>query len=127
MFFTLFGDWLCVLGGGGGQWSGTQPAYAVFRHVQLKIEVSATYFFDFVTIHNDQPSYVKHVLGSIPVFFTLFGDRVCVQGSTKRANGNLVPKRVFLPVLLQRVSNDLKSTNQIHPPATYLSAVSGDG
>ena len=38
----------------------------------LKIQVSKTYFFDMVTTHNDHPSYVKHVLGSIYVFFTGF-------------------------------------------------------
>ena len=44
-------------------------------------EVSGTPFFDIVTTHNDHPSYVKHVLGSIHVFFfTLFGYSVCVGG-----------------------------------------------
>ena len=113
--------------GGGGNGVVHNLLMRFFAMYSSKSKFPRLIFFYFVTIHNDQPSYVKHVLGSIPVFFTLFGDRVCVQGSTKRANGNLVPKRVFLPVLLQRVSNDLKSTNQIHPPATYLSAVSGDG
>ena len=30
-------------------------------------------FFDTLTIQNDQISYVKHVLASLYVFFTLFG------------------------------------------------------
>ena len=35
-----------------------------------KIEVPKTYFlFDIVTTHNDHPSCVKYVLGSIYVFF----------------------------------------------------------
>ena len=38
-----------------------------------KIEVSETYFFDIVITQNDHPSYVKHVLGRIYVFFTRFG------------------------------------------------------
>ena len=38
-----------------------------------KIEVFETYFFDIVTTENDHPRYVKHVLGRIYVFFTLFG------------------------------------------------------
>ena len=38
-----------------------------------KIEVFETYFFDIVTTQNDHPRYVKHVLGRIYVFFTLFG------------------------------------------------------
>ena len=38
-----------------------------------KMEISETNFFDILTIHNDQISYVKHVLGPLYVFFTLFG------------------------------------------------------
>ena len=38
-----------------------------------KIEACETSFFDTVTTYNDHPSYVTHVLGSIHVFFTLFG------------------------------------------------------
>ena len=30
-------------------------------------------FFDIVATHNDHPTYVKHVLDSIYVFFTLIG------------------------------------------------------
>ena len=37
-----------------------------------KIEVFETYFFDTVITQNDHPRYVKHVLGRIYVFFTLF-------------------------------------------------------
>ena len=38
-----------------------------------KIEVLETCFFDVVTTQYDHPSYVKHVLGRIYMFFTLFG------------------------------------------------------
>ena len=38
-----------------------------------KIEVFETYFFDTMITSNDHPRYVKHVLGRIYVFFTLFG------------------------------------------------------
>ena len=38
-----------------------------------KIEVSETYFYDIVTTQYDHPRYVKHVLGRIYMFFTLFG------------------------------------------------------
>ena len=31
------------------------------------------YYFDTLTIHNDEISYVKHVLDLLFVFFTLFG------------------------------------------------------
>ena len=41
-----------------------------------KIDVFATCFLDIVTTHNDHPRYVKHVLGRIYVFFTLFGYQV---------------------------------------------------
>ena len=45
-----------------------------------KIEVSEPYFFDILATHNDHPSYVKHVLSNIWVFFTLFGYWVCSGG-----------------------------------------------
>ena len=38
-----------------------------------KTEVFETCFFDIVTTQNDHSSYVKHVLGCIYVFSTLFG------------------------------------------------------
>ena len=44
-----------------------------FNPDSSKIEVFETCFFDIVTTQNDHPSYGKHVLGRIYVFFTLFG------------------------------------------------------
>ena len=41
------------------------------------MEFSEIDFFYFLTIHNDQISYVKHVLDPIHVSFTLFG---CLDG-----------------------------------------------
>ena len=38
-----------------------------------KIEVFKTCFFDIVTTQYDHPSYLKHVLGRIYMFFPLFG------------------------------------------------------
>ena len=38
-----------------------------------EIEVLETYFYDIVTTQYHRPRYVKHVLGRIYVFFTLFG------------------------------------------------------
>ena len=38
-----------------------------------KIKVFETYFYDIVITQHDHPRYVKHVLGCIYVFFTLFG------------------------------------------------------
>ena len=44
-------------------WAGAQPAFKnrSFRNL---------FFFDIVATLNNHPSYVKHVLGSIYVFFT---------------------------------------------------------
>ena len=71
VFFTLFGCW----GGGGGAPTGSrvQPANAVFPPQQLKNGNFRTYFFDTLTIQNDQISHVKHVLAPLYAFFTLFG------------------------------------------------------
>ena len=60
-------------GGGGSQGMGTQPAYAGFTLDSSKIEVLKTCFFDSVTTQYDHPSYPKHVLGRVYMFFTLFG------------------------------------------------------
>ena len=38
-----------------------------------KMEVFELCFFDIVTTQNDHPRYVKHVLGHVYMFFTLFG------------------------------------------------------
>ena len=45
----------------------------LFAPGSSKLEVSKIYFFDIVATHNDHPSYVKHVVRGIYVFFTLFG------------------------------------------------------
>ena len=55
-----------------------------------KIEVLKTGFFDIVTTQNDHPSYAKHVLGRIYVFFTLFGYQVGGGGSPKGWVHNLL-------------------------------------
>ena len=75
VFFTLFGYWLQG-GGGCSKRIGTRPAAAVFTLGSSKIEVSQTCFFDIVTTHNDHSARLKHVLGRICVFSTLFGYRV---------------------------------------------------
>ena len=49
-----------------------------------KIEVLETCFFDIVTTQNDHPSYAKHVLGRIYVFFTLCGYQVGGGGGLPR-------------------------------------------
>ena len=44
-----------------------------FTSGSSKIEVFETCFYDIVTTRYDHLSYVKHVLGRIYMFFTLFG------------------------------------------------------
>ena len=55
-----------------------------------KIEVFETCFFDIVTTSNDHPRYVKHDLGRIYVFFTLFGYGAGGWGSPKGLVHNLL-------------------------------------
>ena len=64
-----------TLGPGGG---GRSPKGLVhnllmqfFTVESSKIEVFETDFYDIVTTEYDHPSYVKHVLGRIYMFFTL--------------------------------------------------------
>ena len=69
VFFTLFG---CV----GGGTKGSRAHHLLMQFCGLgssKMEISETFFFDTLTIQNDQISYVKHVLTPLHVFFTLFG------------------------------------------------------
>ena len=75
--FTCFSPYFGIRSGGGG---GGSPRGLVhnllmqlFTPNSSKIEVFETCFCDIVTTQNDHPSYVKHVLGCIYVFFTLFG------------------------------------------------------
>ena len=85
MFLTLFG-----FGGGGGSPKGRRemaistnnglvdgPVHNLlvqfFTLGSSKIEVFETCFYDIVTTRYDHPSYIKHVLGRIYMFFTLFG------------------------------------------------------
>ena len=77
VFFTLFGYQV----GGGGRWGAPKGRVhnllmQLFNPDSSKIEVFETCFFDIVTTQNDHPSYAKHVLGRIYVFFTLFGYQV---------------------------------------------------
>ena len=62
-------------GGGGGAPKGLGHNLLVqfFTLDSSKIEVFETCFFDIVTTQNGHPSYVKHVLGCICVFFILCG------------------------------------------------------
>ena len=73
VFLTLFG----IRSGGGGAPKRLVQylLMQVFTPGSSKIEVFETCFFDIVTTQNDHPRYVKHVLGRICMFFTLFGIR----------------------------------------------------
>ena len=71
MFFTLVGCW--VLGGGlPREWYRT-CLRSISPRVAEKSKFRKLNFFDIVAIHNYHRSYVKHVLGSIYVVFTLGG------------------------------------------------------
>ena len=74
MFFTLFGCW--VRGGVSPKGRVHNLLVQLFNPDSSKMEVFETYFFDIVTTQNDHPSYGKHVLGRIYMFFTLFGYQV---------------------------------------------------
>ena len=76
VFFTLFGCWVWVWVWGGGGLPRGLGHNLLTRFYSLgssKMDFSETEFFDTLTIHNDQISYVKHVLAPLYVFFTLFG------------------------------------------------------
>ena len=78
-----------------------------------KIEVFKTFFFDILTTQYDHPRYVKHVLGRIYVFFTLFGYWVrggggCPQGLVanplmqffaRTAQNSTFPKLFFFDIV----------------------------
>ena len=59
-----------------------------------KMEVFETDFFDIVITQNDHARYVKHVLGRICVFFTLFG-------YWARGGGEWSPKGLVQHLLMQ--------------------------
>ena len=74
MIFTLFGYYL--RGGGGGASPKGLVHNLLMQFFTLgcsKIELFEFCFFDVVTTQNDHPRYVKHVLGRMYVFATLFG------------------------------------------------------
>ena len=70
-----------------------------FNPDSSKIEVFETCFFDIVTTQNDHPRYVKHVLGRIYVFFTLFGNQV-------RGGGGGAPRGLVHNLLMQFFTPD---------------------
>ena len=81
VFFTLFG----CLGGGVPRGPGHNLLMQFYRLSNSKLEISKTDFFYILTIHNDQISYVNHVLAPLYLFFTLFG---CFGGGVPRGQGH---------------------------------------
>ena len=71
----------------------------LFNPDSSKIEVFETCFFDIVTTQNDHSSDVKHVLGRIYVFFTLFGNQV-------RGGGGGAPRGLVHNLLMQLFTPD---------------------
>ena len=77
----------------------------LFNPDSSKIEVFETCFFDIVTTRNDHPSYGKHVLGRIYVFFTLFGYQVGGGGGgVSQGTGAQPASAVFHPGQLKNGS-----------------------
>ena len=77
------------------------PFFTLYRS---KIEVLETCLFDVVDTYNGHPSYVKHVLGNIYVFFTLFGCWVCVWGGSQGI-GTQPSGAAFHPIQLKNGSS----------------------
>ena len=63
------------------EWPAPNLLMQFFTLGSSKIAVSETYFFDIVTTQYDHSRCVKHVLGRIYVFFTLFGYWVRGRGA----------------------------------------------
>ena len=69
-------------GGGGGQKGLAHNLLMQFFTLgSSNIEVFDTYFSNVAISQNDHPSYVKHILGHIYMFLTLFGYWVPRRGS----------------------------------------------
>ena len=125
VFFTLFGYWV----GGGGSPKGLVHNLLMqfFPLDSSKMEVFKTCFFDILTTHYDHPSYLKHILGRIWVFFTLFGYWVGGGGSPKGLVHNLLMQ--FFPLdnsemeVFKTCFFDIVTTQCDHP--SYLKHILG--
>ena len=69
----------------------------LFTQGSSKIEVFELFFFDIVTTQNDHPRYVKHVLGRVYMFFTLFGYWPHGGGGVSPGIGTQPANAVFHP------------------------------
>ena len=82
VFSISSGYWVRMCVGGGGSPKGLvrNLLRQSFIMGPSNLQYFKFYFLDVVTTQNDGPKYVKHVLGSIYVFFISFGYRVCLWG-----------------------------------------------
>ena len=78
MFFTILGYF--VGGGGVAKELVHSLLMQIFTLDSSKIEVFKTCFSDMVTTQCNHPSYLKHILGRIYMFFTPFGYWVGLGG-----------------------------------------------
>ena len=85
-----------------------------------KMELSETYFFDILTIQNDQICYVKHFSPPLYVFFTLFrcwwggrrrgvGHNLLMQFSSLGSSKMVSPLRGALPNAIEFVTKCLET------------------
>ena len=71
---TCFSAYLGICSGGGSPKGLVHNLLMQFFTMgRSKIEVFETCLYDIMITRYDHPSYVKHVLGRIYMFFTLFG------------------------------------------------------
>ena len=103
MFLTLFG-YQVREGRGAPKGLLHNLLMQVFTLGSSKMEAFETCFFDIVTTHNDHPRYVKHVLGRIYVFLTLFGYQVRGGGGVSQGIGTQPVYAVFHPGQLKNGS-----------------------
>ena len=115
VFFTLFGCMDRGAGGSQGRWGSTY--LCIFPPSQLKNgSFRNRFFFDIVTIPNDQICYVNHVLHHVYVDFTWFGclDRgkglghnLLMQFSTLRSSKMEISENSFSYTHHSQLSNIL--------------------
>ena len=97
VFFTLFGYWAHVGGGGYPKGLVHNLLMQFFTLDSSKIGVFETCFYDIVIIPYDHPRNVKHVLGRIYLFFTLFGYYLRGGGGVSQGIGTQPAYAVFHP------------------------------
>ena len=87
----------------------TPSAYAIYLCSVYpcraqKSEVPETSFLDVVATQNDHSTYLNHVLGSIYVFFTLFGYWVPEGGGSLKGLVDTLLMMFFTPGQLKKIT-----------------------